>query len=90
MTAEKRPYGKLRDIIERLGGAMVYQREGYQYGAWELALNGKTAVIESTGQHSFPKLDTLYVPKVASPKSWDDYSDDLLDDAEPQLLSLLD
>ena len=89
MSAETRPYGKLRDIIERRGGRMTYERQGYRHGAWEISLDGKTAVIESTGNRRFPALDRLYLPKVARPWTWDDYSDDLVAAAERQLLALL-
>jgi hypothetical protein len=43
--AESRAYGKLRDVIEHRGGTMLYRREGYRYGAWEISLDGKTVVI---------------------------------------------
>lgn len=87
---EQRAYGELRAIIERHGGTMVYQRAGYQFGAWVITLHGKTAVIASTGQHAFPQLDRLYVPKIVHPKTWDDYRDELLEDAEDHVLALLD
>jgi hypothetical protein len=87
--AERRAYGSLRDIVEKQGGTMVYQREGYQYGAWVISLHGKTAVIEASGYRAFPKLDSLYIPKVDKPKTWNDYSNDLIDGAEQKLLALL-
>jgi hypothetical protein len=86
---EVRAYGKLRDIIERRGGSMTYRRQGYRHGAWEISLDGKTAIIESTGSRRFPALDRLYVPNVANPTTWDDYSDELVADAEHQLCALL-
>lgn len=86
---ERRAYGKLRDIIERRGGSMTWRRQDYRYGAWEIALDGKTAIIEATGSRTFPTLDRLYVPKFANPKTWDDYSDELVSDAEHQLCALL-
>jgi hypothetical protein len=89
MSTETRAYGKLRDIIERRGGSMTYRREGYRHGAWEISLDGKTAIIEAMGGRKFPALDRLYVPTVASPKTWDDFSDELIADAEHQLLALV-
>ena len=88
-TTETRAYGKLRDLIEAHGGTMEYQKEGFQYGAWVLELDGKSLVVEATGRESFPVLDRLYVPKVVSPKTYHDRRDDLLDDAEVDLLALL-
>jgi hypothetical protein len=89
MSAPDRAYGKLRDIIERRGGTMTYVREGSRYGAWVISLDGKTASILATGEHSFPQLDRLHVPKVVNPSRWDHYHDELLDDAEEHLLALL-
>ena len=85
----RRAYGKLRDIIERHGGKMVYQRQGYRWGAWEISLDGKIANIESEGRRTFPKLDRLYLPKVSTPKTWDDYRNELVPGAEGKLCSLL-
>ena len=91
MSTQKktRAYGKLRDIIERRGGSMAYRRQGYRYGAWEISLDGKRAVIEAMGARTFPAFDSLFVPRVENPKTWDDYSATLVSDAEQQLLALL-
>lgn len=86
-TTKQRVYGKLREIIERHGGTMVYERDGFTIGAWILSLDGKEFVIESTGNKSHPDLDKLYVPKVTSPQTWEDYRDELLEDAEKRLLA---
>ncbi|HEU6448248.1 MAG TPA: hypothetical protein VFV23_07415 [Verrucomicrobiae bacterium] len=86
---KRRAYSKLRDIIERHGGIMEYRRQGYQHGAWEISLNGKRAIIEATGALAFPPLDRLFIPKVENPKTWNDYSETLIPDAERQLLALL-
>ncbi|MFH1021767.1 MAG: hypothetical protein V1809_00085 [Planctomycetota bacterium] len=88
MSPKKRAYGKLRDIIERRGGSMRFLRQGYRYGAWEISLEGKTAIIEATGSQSFPPLDKLYVPVVPHPSTWNDYGE-LMPDAEQQLRALL-
>jgi len=83
-----RVYGKLRDIIERCGGQMVYQRQGYRWGAWKITLDSKSATIPSEGRRTFPHLDRLYVPKVAKPKTWDDYRNELVPGAQEKLCSL--
>ena len=87
--SKSRAYGMLRDIIERRGGMMIYQRKGYRRGAWEISLDGKRAVIESQGRRTFPKLDRLFVPDIPAPKTWDDYRNELVPGAEEQLLALL-
>lgn len=68
---------------------MTYRRQGYRFGAWEISLAGKTITIEAEGRRTFPELDRLYVPKVVDPKTWDDYHDKLVADAEEHLLALL-
>jgi hypothetical protein len=88
-TKKKRAYGKLRDIVERLGGKMEFERQGHRHGAWRILLEGKAAVIEAEGRRTFPKLDALYVPAVADPKTWDDYRDELVPDAQKRLCDLL-
>ena len=88
MTTPHRAYGKLREIVERRGGTMTYQREGFKYGAWIISLDGKTATIEATGEQSFPTLDRLHVPKIVNPTRWEHTRDELLDDAEEHLLAL--
>ena len=87
---ESRAYGNLRDLIEGRGGTMVYRRTGYRHGAWEISLGGKTVIVESMGNRSFPPLDKFYKlkPGVRVPKTWDDYSDELVEDAEAQLDAL--
>ena len=85
-----RAYDSVRSIVERLGGSMVYERQGYRYGAWVIKIGDKSAVIEAGGDQRFPELDRLYVPKVADPQDWNDYrKDQLVPDAEAKLLSLL-
>ena len=84
-----RAYGSIRSIVERLGGSMVYEREGYRHGAWAIKIGEKSVIIEASGNRSFPQLDRLYVQRVPDPRHWDDYSDELVPDAETQLLSML-
>lgn len=89
MSEKNRAYGELRDIIEQKGGTMYFQREGYQHGAWIISLEGKQAIAEAKGNKSIPQLDRLYVPKVNDPKTWSDYSNDLIPNADKELLTLL-
>jgi hypothetical protein len=84
-----RVYGSVRSVVERLGGSMVYERGGYRHGAWVIKIGEKSVTIEAGGNRSFPQLDCLYVPRVPDPRHWDDYSDELVPDAETQLLSML-
>ena len=89
MTTSNRVYAKLRAIIERHCGTMTYQRKGFKYGAWVIALDGKCATIKATGKGSFPQLDRLYVPKIVNLTRWEHTHNELLDDAEEHLLALL-
>lgn len=82
-------YPSIRSIVERLGGSMVYQREGYRHGAWVIRIGDNSVTIEAGGNRSFPQLNGLHVPRVPDPRHWDDYSDELVSDAETQLLSML-
>jgi len=84
-----RAYGLIRSIVEGLGGSMFYERKGYRYGAWVIRIGEHSVTIKSDGNRSFPELDRLYVPRVPEPKHWDDYKDELVPDAEKQLLSML-
>lgn len=68
---------------------MVYEREGFRHGAWVIKVGERSVIVEADGNRSFPQLDRLYVPLVPDPRHWDDYSDELVSDAEPQLLSML-
>jgi len=68
---------------------MVYEHEGYRYGAWVIKVAEKSVTIEAGGDRSFPELDRLYVPRVPDPRHCDDYSNQLIPDAETQLLSML-
>ena len=68
---------------------MTYERAGFRHGAWIISLDGKTATIEATGNHSFPELDRLYRTTHPHPMHWDDYDGPPIDGAEEKLLSLL-
>src|SRR5450756_2472105 len=82
-------YDSIQALVERLGGTMIYQRAGYRYGAWIITIGEQRAVLEASGNRSFPPLDTLYVPRVPHPKHWDDYKNELVPDAEAGLMALL-
>jgi len=68
---------------------MIYEREGYRHGAWVIRIGKNTITIEAGGNRSFPELDRLYIPQVPDPRHWDDYLNELVPDAENQLLSIL-
>jgi hypothetical protein len=68
---------------------MTYERKGYRHGAWVIRIGESSVTIEAGGNRSFPELDRLYVPRVPDPRHWDDYLDELVPDAETQLLSML-
>lgn len=68
---------------------MTYEREGYQHGAWVIRIGERSVIIEAGGNQSFPELDRLYVPRSPNPRHWDDYLDELVPNAEAQLLSML-
>jgi hypothetical protein len=88
-TTKKRAYGKLREIVEQRGGSMTYDGRGL-HGAWVIILGSKRGCFQAMGGRTFPKLDSLFVPAVADPKTWDDYHDELVPDAEKKLYDLLD
>lgn len=84
-----RAYGLVRSIIERHGGSMNYEREGYRHGAWVISIGDNIITFEAGGNRSFPDLDKLYIPRVPNPRHWDDFVNKLVPDAEEKLLSLL-
>lgn len=84
----ERAYDLVRALIERLGGMMVFQKEGFRHGAWILTLGEREKIIEAGGNRSFPELDGLYLPKVTHPTTWDDYKNELVPDVEMKVLTL--
>jgi hypothetical protein len=84
-----RAYDLIRTTVERLGGSMFYERQGYRYGAWVIRIGDNSRVIVAGGDRSFPELDGLYISRVPDPQHWDDYLNELLPDAEARLLSML-
>lgn len=85
----RRAYEEIRSMVEQHGGTMTFQREGFQVGgAWIVRYSGKESVFHSGGG-KFPGLDELYIPNIANPKTWDDYSNVLVDDSWDKLLHLI-
>ncbi len=87
--SEHRAYGSIRSLVEGLGGSMVWAKQGYAHGAWIVTIRDKRMVIPASGKQSFPQLDGLLVPLKPDPKTWNDYTNDLLSDAESRLLVIL-
>ena len=83
-----RPYEELRDPIDRRGGSMIHVREGYEWGAWIIKLNGKTRRFLSNGR-GYPELDRLYMPKVPNPQHYRDYTNELVPGAIDTLIAML-
>lgn len=83
-------YDLIRNLVEHLGGTMSFYQKGYLHGVWVITIGEKSRVFECTGDESHPELDQLYGPKVKNPKRREDYEHELNQDAEKQLLSLLD
>lgn len=81
-------YDEIRSLVIHHEGTMRYQREGFRFGAWIVAIGDKSLIIEASGEQTFPMLDRLYVPRIAKPKHWDDYSNVLVPDAELKLLAM--
>jgi hypothetical protein len=67
---------------------MSYERTGAPGGRWIVALQGRTREFLSNGA-GFPELDRLYVPNVNEPAHHRDYTNQLVSNAEAQLMKLL-
>ena len=83
---ESRVYDKLITIVESNSGEMTKEIRGVKGVIWHITLNGKHKSYDSHGEGHIPELDSLYVPRVVNPKTWDDYKDELLEDSEKILL----
>jgi len=83
------PYGRVRNLVESIGGTMTYQVGGGPGGVWELNLWGRTARID-VRDNRINDLDRLYVARVDDPKTWDDYDPGapLVEDAFWRLVGL--
>ena len=68
---------------------MVWVKRGYRHGAWVITVGDKRVAIPALGNQSFPELDRLLVPLATDPRTWNDYSNDLVPDAETRLLAML-
>lgn len=68
---------------------MTFEREGYRHSAWIIRLGERSTTIEADTNRSFRELDSFYVPRVPNPKQWDDYSNELVPNAEAKLLGML-
>ncbi len=84
-----RAYDLIRQLVERNGGSMRYERQGFRFGAWIITIGDKCKIIEAGGNQSNPELDQLYVPNVKDPKNWNDYEEQLIPNAEDRLLTML-
>lgn len=88
-AGKRRPYEELQQIVEHEGGEMHLEREGRpQGGAWVITLRGRTTVFPSNGA-GFPPMDRLYVPNVAEPMHFRDYSNTLVEGAKERFLGML-
>jgi hypothetical protein len=87
---ERRVYEEIRALVESKGGKMHHQREGYQWGAWIIELNGKSTPLLSNGS-GYPDLDRLYLPKsdAIDLNDWRNYTTILIPDAGEKLLQIL-
>lgn len=85
----KRAYEEVHSLLGSNGGKMEFVREGYQYGAWIITLNGKVHIALSNGS-GYPDLDQLYVPKPGDVNLNDyrSYTSTLKPDAWERLLQL--
>ena len=67
---------------------MTHTREGHQWGAWVVMLDGKMRTFLSNGR-GYPDLDRLYRPNVPDPQHYTDYSRDLVPGAIEKLVGML-
>jgi hypothetical protein len=87
--SEKRPYEQIRDILESIGGKMIYRPGGGPGGVWVLDLWGRTIKVE-VRDNRVNCLDQLYIAKVKNPKTWEDYDPEaqLVEDVRWKLVAL--
>ncbi len=85
----RRVYEEIRTLVEEHGGTMEFQRPGYRWGAWIIRYAGKEKAFPSHGG-LFPGIDDLHVPNINQPRHYDDYKNELIDDAWEILLKMLD
>ncbi len=78
-------YDEVRELVEAEGGEMEFHQGGAGGGGdWVIDLRGATTRIKCTELNS---LDSLYRPKNPNqtPVKWDDYSEELVDEALSKL-----
>jgi len=83
----RKAYEEVQNLVKDiLKGKMYYQKEGYQWGAWIIEVDGKTIPLLSNGS-GYPDLDKLYVPKpdATNLNDWRSYTTTL----KPNALELL-
>lgn len=85
--SKKRPYEKVHNLLESLGGKMVYRPGGGPGGVWVLALWGRTTEVE-VRDNRVNRLDQLYVTKVENPETWEDFTGELVEDVHWKLIAL--
>jgi hypothetical protein len=71
------PYSAVRDLLLSLGGSMTFKPGGGPGGVWELELHGKHTAVP-VRDNRVNRLDSLYVPRITNPVTWDDYGDESL------------
>lgn len=84
---ERRVYEEVRKLVEDvLKGKMYHQREGFQWGAWIIEVDGKSTLLHSNSS-GYPELDQLYEPKpdATNLNDWRSYTTTL----KPNALELL-
>jgi hypothetical protein len=88
---ERRVYEEVRALVESRGGVMKFEKEGYQWGAWIIRMNGNEFIAKSNGT-GFPDLDQLYEPKpgASNLNDWRSYTTILKPNAQEQLLQLIE
>jgi len=86
---EKKPYDKVREVLESIGGSMSYRPGGGPGGVWVLELWEKTTEVE-VRDNKVNRLDLLYVAKVDNPKTWADFASaaELVKDVRWKLVAL--
>ena len=78
------PYKKLKEIIiGKHNGRMEFRDFDKK---WFIELNGKRTVIESIGSCFFKEIDTLYKPKNPFPSHSDQFTNELIDNIEDEIV----
>ena len=78
------PYKKLKEIIiSKHNGRMEFRDFDKKLF---IELNGKRTVIESVGSCFFKEIDTLYKPKNPFPTHSDQFTNELIHNAEDEVL----